>query len=96
MRPVGEPVDDRGREPAVGNTEPHSENGRLLGDRDRGPFVALGDDLEEEFRTARVEVDVAELVEAEQVQARVAGDGPGAGRSSAASASSLTSPAAVT
>ena len=53
---------------------PHSLNGRVGGDRDRGPLVALGQDLEEELGTPPVEVEVAELVETEQVQAPVAAD----------------------
>ena len=47
---------------------------RVGGDCHRGPLLALGEDLEEQFGSARVEVDVAELVEAEQVEPAVAGD----------------------
>ena len=54
------------------------------GDRHGCPLLTLGppadagiprsEDLEEQFGAARVEVDVAELVEAEQIEPAVAGD----------------------
>src|SRR5581483_10838619 len=50
---------------------------RVRGDGDGGLFLALGEDLEEEFGPAAVELDVAELVEAEQLEAGVAADEPG-------------------
>ena len=40
-------------------------------------LLAFGEDLEEEFGAAAVEFHVAELVDAEQVDAAVAGDGLG-------------------
>jgi hypothetical protein len=40
-------------------------------------FFAFGDDLEEELGSSRVAADVAEFVEAEQVEAGVAGDDAG-------------------
>ncbi len=43
------------------------------GDRHGGAFFAFGDDLEQQFRSARVDLDVPEFVEAEQIQASVAG-----------------------
>ena len=46
-------------------------------DRDGGSFVSLGDDLEEQFGAAGVDLDIAQFVEAEQVQASVAGHDPG-------------------
>ena len=44
---------------------------------DRGSFFAFCDDLEEELGSSRVEADVAEFVEAEQVEAGVAADDAG-------------------
>jgi hypothetical protein len=52
-----------------GKTVPHSLKGRFGGDRDRGPFFAFGDDLEQQFGSARVDLDVSELIETEQIQA---------------------------
>ncbi|OBF62449.1 hypothetical protein A5756_00945 [Mycobacterium sp. 852002-53434_SCH5985345] len=46
--------------------------GQVGNDRDPGAIFAFGDDLEEQFRSARVDLDVSDLVEAEQIQASVA------------------------
>jgi hypothetical protein len=51
--------------------------GRVAHDRDRGALLALGQDLEEEFGGSLVEVDVAELIDREEVESAVAGDGLG-------------------
>jgi len=64
-------------------------------DRDGGSFVSLGDDLEEQFGAAGVDLDVAELVEEQEVQAAVAADHRDSARWSAASTSSLTRAAVV-
>jgi hypothetical protein len=37
--------------------------GQVGGDRDGGPFFAFGDDLKEQFGSARVDLDVSELIE---------------------------------
>jgi len=37
--------------------------GEVGGDRDRGAFFAFGDDLEQQFGAARVDLDVAKLIE---------------------------------
>ena len=55
---------------------PFAERG-VGGARDGGPFLPVGDDLEQQFGAAGVELDVAELVQAEQVQAAVAADDAG-------------------
>ena len=60
-----------------GKTVPHSLKGRLVAIAMRGAFFAFGDDLEEQFGAARVDLDVAQFVEAEQVQAAVAADDAG-------------------
>ena len=60
-----------------GNTAPHSLKGRLGRDRDAGAFLAFGDDLEEQLGAAGVDLDVAEFVQAEQVEPPVAGDHAG-------------------
>jgi hypothetical protein len=51
--------------------------GQVGGDRDGGSFFAFGDDLEQQFGSAGVDLDVAEFVEAEQVEAAVAGNDSG-------------------
>ena len=53
------------------------ENGFVGGDRDGGLLLPFGEDLEQQFGAAAVEFHVAEFVEAEQIDAAVAGDGPG-------------------
>ena len=50
---------------------------QVRGDRDRGAFLAFGDDLEQQLGASGVDLDVAELVEQQQVEAAVAGDDPG-------------------
>ena len=71
------------------------QKGSLLAIATAALLFAFGEDLEEQFGAAAVEFHVAELVDAEQVDAAVAGDGLArAGVSSAASTSSLTSLAA--
>src|ERR1022692_5045666 len=72
---VGEPVDDGGAEPGVGEGGRPFAEGGVGGDRDRGAFLAFGEDLEQQLGAAAVELEVAELVQAEQVDAAVAGDG---------------------
>jgi hypothetical protein len=51
--------------------------GEVGPDRDRGSFFPLGDDLEQQLGAFGVDLDVAELVEAEQIQAAVAADSAG-------------------
>jgi hypothetical protein len=55
--------------------QPTGAEGFLGGDGDAGLFLAFGEDLEEELGAAAVEFHVAELVDAEQVDAAVAVDG---------------------
>jgi hypothetical protein len=71
----GEPVDDGGAQPGVGEgLGPAGE--RLVGGDSNGVLLlAFGEDLEQEFGTAAVELHISELVDAEQVDAAVAGDG---------------------
>ncbi len=74
MGAEGEAVNDGGGEPrVVEGLAPLGER-RVGGDGDGGALFALGQDLEEQFGAARVEVDVVELVQAEQVEPAVAGD----------------------
>jgi hypothetical protein len=74
---VGDAVDDGGGQAGVGEgLAPFGERG-VAGDRDRGAFFAFGEDLEQKFGGALVEVDVPELVDGQQVEASVAGDGLG-------------------
>jgi hypothetical protein len=44
------------------------------GDRDGGSFFAFGDDLEQQFGAAGVDLDVAQLVQAEEIESAVATD----------------------
>ena len=60
-----------------GNTVPHSLKGRFVAIAMEATFLAFGDDLEEQFRSVRVDLDVSEFVEAEQIQASVAGHDAG-------------------
>lgn len=61
--------------PDTGSREHVRFGERLVArDGDSGAFLALGQNLEEEFGAAAVEFHVAELVQAEKVDAAVAGD----------------------
>jgi len=73
----GDAVDDGGDEAGVGEDGAPFAEGQVGGDGDGGAFFAFGDDLEEQFGSPGVDVDVAEFVEAEQVEAAVAADDPG-------------------
>jgi hypothetical protein len=90
VRTEGEPVDDGGAQPWVGEgLRPGGE--RLVGgDRDRGTFFAFGESLEQQLGAAAVEFEVAEFVEAEQIYLAVAGDGAGELAFVGGSTSSLT------
>ena len=59
----GEPVDDGGGQAGVGEGGAPFGEGGVGCARDGGSFLAFGDDLEEEFGAAGVEVDVAEFVD---------------------------------
>lgn len=69
----GEPVDDGGAESGVGEGLAPAGEGVVGGDDDGVLLLAFGEDLEEEFGAAAVELHVAEFVDAEQV--RLAGAG---------------------
>ena len=73
----GDPVDDGGDEAGVGEDGAPFAEGQVGGDGDGGSFLALGDDLEEQLAAAAVDLDVAEFVEQQQVQASVAADDAG-------------------
>lgn len=49
MGAEGEPVDDGGGEPGIGEGLTPFRGGRVGGDGDGGAFLALGQDLEEQF-----------------------------------------------
>jgi len=70
----GDAVDDGGNEAGVGDHGSPFAEGEVGCDRDGGFLFAFGEDLEQQLGAAGVELDVAELVEAEQVEAPVAGD----------------------
>ena len=73
----GEAVDDGGAEAGVGEGFGPAAEAVVAGDRDGGLLLAFGEDLEQQLGAAPVEFHVAEFVEAEQVDAAVAGDGAG-------------------
>jgi hypothetical protein len=71
---VGDAVDDGGGESRVGEgLVPFGERGVTRHGHGRA-FLAFGEDLEEQFGGAFVEVDVAEFIDREEVVAAVAGD----------------------
>jgi hypothetical protein len=59
----GEPVDDGGAEPGVGEGGRPLGEGGVGGDRDGGAFLAFGEYLEQQLGAAAVELEVAELVD---------------------------------
>src|SRR5260370_35205336 len=74
---VGEPVDDRGAQPRIGEGGgPLAERG-VGGDRDGGFLFPFGEDLEQQLGAAAVQPDVAELVQAQKVDPAVTADHPG-------------------
>ena len=92
----GDPVDDRGDQAGVGEDGAPFAEWQVRPDRDGGAFVPLGDDLEEQLGAAGVDLDIAELVQEEQVKAAVAPTTRDRARWPAASTSSLTRAAVVT
>lgn len=92
VRVEGDPVDDRRAEAGINEGLLPLRERSVRGDRDGPPFLSLGEDLEQQFGPGFIQVEVAELVQAEKVDAAVSGDGAGQFLffSSAASASSLT------
>lgn len=70
----GEAVDDRGAESGVGEGFCPGRERFVGGDRDRRAFLSLGQDLEEQLGAAAVELQVAQFVDEQQVDAAVAGD----------------------
>ncbi|MBM7790273.1 hypothetical protein JOD67_006953 [Tenggerimyces flavus] len=46
-------------------------------DADRGAFLAFGDDLEQQLGPARIDLDVAEFIEQQEVEVAVAGNDAG-------------------
>ena len=78
MRPEGHAVHDRRGEAGIGERGPPFAERVVAGHRDRGPFLAFGQDLEQQFGAAGVDADIAELVDDEQVQAGVTADHFGA------------------
>lgn len=74
---VGDSVNDGCGEAWVGDDLAPFAEWQVRCDRDGRFLFSFGDDLEDEFSALGVELDVAELVEAEQVIASVAGDESG-------------------
>jgi len=72
-----EPVDDDDAEALIGEGLGPLAERCVGGERDRAAFLAFGEDLEQQLRADFVQVEVAELVQAEQVVAPVCVDGLG-------------------
>ena len=73
----GDAVDDGGDEAGVGDDFAPFAEGEVRGDGDAGLLLSFGQDLEQQLAASGVELDVAELVEAEQIEAAVAADEAG-------------------
>jgi len=74
--PEGQPIDDRGGQARVSERLTPLGKGRVGGHGDRGPLVAFGQNLEQEFGTPAIQMEV-ELIETEQVQAPITADDSG-------------------
>lgn len=74
VRTASEPVaDSDGEERVLGDLAPLEER-RVAGDGDRWAVLAVGQDLRRQSSVLRVEVELVELVQAEQVETAVAVD----------------------
>jgi hypothetical protein len=71
----GEAVDDGSAEPGIGEGLGPAAAGLVGGDGDAVLRLAFGQDLEEEFGAVPVKLHVAELINAEEIDPTVAGDG---------------------
>jgi hypothetical protein len=72
----GDPVDDGGDEAGVGDDlAPFAE--RQVGGQPDRRLLAFGEHLEQQLGAAAVELGVADLIDAEQVETAVAGDEAG-------------------
>ena len=74
---VGEAVNDGGAQSRVGEGPGPARERFVADDGHGGTFLPFGQHLEEELGSSAVELEVAELVDQEQVDAAVAGDGAG-------------------
>jgi hypothetical protein len=59
----GDPVDDGGDQSWVREHGSPFAEGQVGADSDAGAFLPFGDDLEQQFGAAGIDLDVAELVE---------------------------------
>ena len=73
----GDAVHDLGDEAWVREHGSPLTEWQIRCDRNRRPFFAFGNDLEEKLGAAGVDFDVAKLIEAKQIQAPVAADDAG-------------------
>jgi hypothetical protein len=65
----GDPVDDGGDQTRLGEHCAPLAEGRVARQADTCSFLPLGDDLKEQFGSAGVDLDVAELIKQQQVEA---------------------------
>jgi hypothetical protein len=70
---VGEPVDDGGAEPGVGEGLGPGTEWLIASHRNARPFFSLGENFEEQLSSATVEAEVAELVQDQQIDPAVTG-----------------------
>lgn len=64
---MGQPVQQRRRHPfALEDLAPLTE-GQVAGDQQTGPFIPIGEDLEQEFGAGSAEGQIAQLVTDEQI-----------------------------
>ena len=73
----GEAADDGGAEAWVSKGLDPAAEAADAGERDGGLFLAFGQDLEQQLGAALVELQVDGLIEAEQLDATVGGNGRG-------------------
>ena len=76
VRVEGDPVDDGRDQPGVGEHRSPLTERQICGQPDGGPFLPLGDDLEQQFRSSGVDFDLSDLVVEKHNQAAVAADNP--------------------
>src|SRR6266498_5182927 len=70
----GQTIDDRGAQTWVGEGLGPAGEGFVGGDGDRGAFLPLGENLEQQLGAAAVKFHVAQLVQADQIHPAVPGD----------------------
>jgi hypothetical protein len=73
----GDSVHDRGDQAGIGHDGSPLAEREVGADADAGAFLSFGDDLEQQFGSAGVDLDVAQFIDQQQVQAGVSTDDAG-------------------